>query len=916
MAQEGDLKINIDSSSAVVAKKNLADLVAIGERAQKAIAATENASKKMAKGFDDGQKAVASASRSIDKYVQSLQMTAATNGKSARETKLFELAVQGASKAQLQAADAAIRMNEGYERGIALGQRLRVGFIALGAAAGAATIATVASSIKLLDSLDDMSEKTGLSVERLSELRYAGEVSGTAFDALGNGISRLSKLMAQAAGGNKEASATFRALGIDVVNTDGTLRSSESVLSDLANRFSGYEDGAGKAALAQRVFGKSGEDMLPFLNRGANGIERLRKEAQQLGAVYGGDVAKAAADFSDNTTKVRLASEGAAISISGGLIKSLANLSTQYLETAKAGGFWAAQTQNYSSFVKSFWNGTLFSGEAAAKSTEQIQAYVNAMGGAAANGGRGFRNPAVAAPVVQEEGRKSPRTPKDNSAEQEARARLSAELDRIKNQYGSITDTIANGEKILEATRSAALIDETAYYASKRALMAASSSAQQEGIAKEIERLQAEKSTGKDAINNQRAIENAQARLNKLRADGATALEVLAKQEEGAAKRIEDALLNAQEAAESYLDTISRGYQREIAGVGQGDKFRERQGERGAIDDSRQEREQQLRGELRRKEIDEDSFKQYLAGVNDTYNKEVALYERRTTLLDEMQKNWLTGATEALHNYADEAANVAKQTEETVSNALSGLEDQLVNLFTGKKFDAKKLFEDLQADVARSFVKENITGPLASAAGDALGLAGLFGGGKGTDRGANASNPLYVRSADPLSSITGGSGKSGGGLLGELFSGASSLFGGFSNSTATTMANLSGGGLDDLLKYTNLFSGFASGGFTGPGAKYQPAGIVHAGEYVVNAENTRRLGLGFLERLNKRGYVDGGYVGAMAASRSGDSGGGDRSGRPFAPTINVQVDGQVDRRTRDQIAADMSRALARAQRLM
>ncbi len=65
-----------------------------------------------------------------------------------------------------------------------------------------------------------------------------------------------------------------------------------------------------------------------------------------------------------------------------------------------------------------------------------------------------------------------------------------------------------------------------------------------------------------------------------------------------------------------------------------------------------------------------------------------------------------------------------------------------------------------------------------------------------------------------------------------------------------------GGGAVSILG--SIF-GFAEGGYTGPGGKNQPAGIVHAGEYVINAEATRKLGLDFLDRLN--GYADGGYVG-------------------------------------------------------
>ncbi|EES4951837.1 phage tail tape measure protein [Escherichia coli] len=67
---------------------------------------------------------------------------------------------------------------------------------------------------------------------------------------------------------------------------------------------------------------------------------------------------------------------------------------------------------------------------------------------------------------------------------------------------------------------------------------------------------------------------------------------------------------------------------------------------------------------------------------------------------------------------------------------------------------------------------------------------------------------------------------------------------------------------------------FATGGFTGTGGKYEPAGIVHRGEFVFTKEATSRIGVGNLYRL-MRGYATGGYVGtpgSMADSRSQASG--------------------------------------------
>jgi len=69
-------------------------------------------------------------------------------------------------------------------------------------------------------------------------------------------------------------------------------------------------------------------------------------------------------------------------------------------------------------------------------------------------------------------------------------------------------------------------------------------------------------------------------------------------------------------------------------------------------------------------------------------------------------------------------------------------------------------------------------------------------------------------------------------------------------------SNLLGGGAGGGGRLKLL--GFAEGGYTGPGGKYQPAGIVHRGEYVMPARTVQKLGVRTLDRL--RGYAEGGLV--------------------------------------------------------
>lgn len=80
------------------------------------------------------------------------------------------------------------------------------------------------------------------------------------------------------------------------------------------------------------------------------------------------------------------------------------------------------------------------------------------------------------------------------------------------------------------------------------------------------------------------------------------------------------------------------------------------------------------------------------------------------------------------------------------------------------------------------------------------------------------------------------------------------------------------GGIVDL--------GYASGGYTGVGAKYQPAGVVHKGEYVMDAATVRRAGgpAAFdALRADLKGYANGGYVGMPSIPRVSRAGGASSS---------------------------------------
>lgn len=123
-----------------------------------------------------------------------------------------------------------------------------------------------------------------------------------------------------------------------------------------------------------------------------------------------------------------------------------------------------------------------------------------------------------------------------------------------------------------------------------------------------------------------------------------------------------------------------------------------------------------------------------------------------------------------------------------------------------------------------------------------------------------------------------------GGFVDDLLAGKSAT-----EALGGALSKIGGAFLDkgiDLL-VGSIFPGFAGGGYTGPGGKYQPAGVVHKGEYVFDAASVKRIGVGNLEKM--RGYANGGLVGGttLPPYAAGDQTANDNITINYGPTINA-----------------------------
>ena len=150
------------------------------------------------------------------------------------------------------------------------------------------------------DQLNTMSQRTGVSVEVLSQLGYAAEQSGTDLEPLEATLRKMQKVLVEAAQGSKTAVAALASLGLSVADL-GRL-SPDAQFRLIADRLARIDNPARRAAVAMEVFGRSGTQLLPMMADGARGIRQLEAEARDLGLTMHKEDAEAATRLGDAFT--------------------------------------------------------------------------------------------------------------------------------------------------------------------------------------------------------------------------------------------------------------------------------------------------------------------------------------------------------------------------------------------------------------------------------------------------------------------------------------------------------------------------------------------------------------------------------------------------------------------------------------
>lgn len=195
------------------------------------------------------------------------------------------------------------------------------------------------STIELGGHLDDLRQKTGLSAEALQQWGYVAKLGGSSMDGIADGTKHFARTLKEAADGSEDANKALHAAGLTSAAVAKAMKGGDGLdaaLMEIASRFADMPDGPKKTALAMQLFGKSGADLIPTLNLGAQGIDKLRKEAVELGVVMSEDTVGAADALGDNIDKAKMAVIGLKNQAIAALLPTLKEMVDGFLAWVKA----------------------------------------------------------------------------------------------------------------------------------------------------------------------------------------------------------------------------------------------------------------------------------------------------------------------------------------------------------------------------------------------------------------------------------------------------------------------------------------------------------------------------------------------------------------------------------------------------
>jgi hypothetical protein len=180
----------------------------------------------------------------------------------------------------------------------------KVGLAATGAAIGIALFTK--KSFDYIDTLGKTASRTGIATDTLQAFQLAAIESGTTIEQTQKGLEKFARSIGDAGRGLKTQADIFRDLGVEIKNQDGSLRSYEEILFDVAEGLGELGSEAERATALANLFGRAGIQFSEIFRDGADGLQTFIDRANDLGIILDRDTIKGVEKFNDTVSVIKL----------------------------------------------------------------------------------------------------------------------------------------------------------------------------------------------------------------------------------------------------------------------------------------------------------------------------------------------------------------------------------------------------------------------------------------------------------------------------------------------------------------------------------------------------------------------------------------------------------------------------------
>ena len=203
-----------------------------------------------------------------------------------------------------------------------------------------------------IDELAKQSGMLGLTVNQLQQLQFAASQTGVTTAELNKGLERFSRSISEASTGIGVGKRSFEALGVTLAKSDGSLKSTDELLAEVADRFAQVKDPADRVRIAIDLFGRSGGGLVNTLKDGSAGLKALGEDFNAVTIQLTGPQASAVEEANDLFDKLGRTFASIGQQITSFLLPALAGIAEMLtVQLLKA---FSASTAGLRSFLNEF----------------------------------------------------------------------------------------------------------------------------------------------------------------------------------------------------------------------------------------------------------------------------------------------------------------------------------------------------------------------------------------------------------------------------------------------------------------------------------------------------------------------------------------------------------------------------------